>query len=412
MWRPAVLIGSMILVAGPALTEIVVPDPKWGPEPVDTTISASFDDWLAAFRLRARDDGISSDTLVALDGVAWLETVIERDRTQFEFSKPIWVYLDTAVSEARIANGRRALERHADLFDRIEAEYGVDRHVVAAIWGLESAYGAVRGEIDTLSALATLAADGRRGAFFETQLIAALRIVENGDTTADRLRGSWAGAMGHTQFMPTSFEALAVDFDGDGRRDIWEDAPDDALASAANFLRNAGWETGQPWGFEIVLPDGFDHMLADRRIRRDEEAWEEMGIVRANGSAMPRHGRAAVLLPAGAGGAAFLVYDNFAALERYNTADAYVIAVGHLSDRLRGGGPIQGDWPYGDRALTFAERQELQRLLSAAGFDTLGVDGLIGPNTVNAIRAYQQARGLIPDGYAAPALLDRLRAGE
>lgn len=412
MRRHAMLIGSLILAAGTAMAEIVVPDPEWEPRPVDTTISASFDDWLASFRQRARNEGISAETLAVLGDIRPLESVIERDRTQFEFSRPIWVYLETAVSDARIADGRRALERHAGLFDRIEAQYGVDRHIIAAIWGLESAYGAVRGDTDTLSALATLAADGRRGAFFETQLIAALRILENGDTTAERLRGSWAGAMGHTQFMPTSFEALAVDFDGDGRRDIWEDAPDDALASAANFLRNAGWKSGQPWGFEITLPDGFDYMQADRRILRDEQAWAAMGVARADGAAMPDHGRASVLLPAGAGGAAFLVYDNFAALERYNTADAYVIAVGHLADRLRGGGPITSDWPYGDRALTFEERRELQRLLSAAGFDTLGVDGLIGPNTVNAIRAYQQARGLIPDGYAPASLLDRLRAGE
>lgn len=412
MAGPARLVSALILAAGPAMAEIVIPEPRWGPDPVDTTISANFDDWLSAFRQRARDDGISDATLVALAEVEWLDSVIERDRTQFEFSKPIWIYLETAVSEARIENGRRALERHADLFDRIEAEYGVDRHIVAAIWGLESAYGAVRGDVETLSALATLAADGRRGQFFEAQLMAALRILENGDTTADRLRGSWAGAMGHTQFMPTSFEALAVDFDGDGRRDIWEDAPHDALASAANFLRNAGWTSGQPWGFEIVLPEGFDYLQADRRIRREEAEWSMIGIARPDGAPLPAHGRASVLLPAGAEGAAFLVYDNFAALERYNTADAYVIAVGHLSDRLRGSGPIIDDWPYGDRALIFDERRELQRLLSAAGFDTLGVDGLIGPNTVNAIRAYQQARGLIPDGYASPGLLDRLRAGD
>jgi lytic murein transglycosylase len=406
------IIGCLILAAGVAMAEIVIPEPEWEPDPVDTATSASFDTWLTAFRPRALDAGISRQALAALDDVTLLENVIERDRTQFEFSKPIWVYLETAVSEARIDNGRRALARHATLFDRIEAEYGVDRHIIAAIWGLESAYGAVRGETDTLSALATLAADGRRGAFFETQLIAALRILDNGDTTADRLRGSWAGAMGHTQFMPTSFEALAVDFDGDGRRDIWEDAPDDALASAANFLRNAGWKTGQPWGYEVRLPDGFDYTLADRRIRRDEGAWEALGIVRADGAPLPRHGRASVLLPAGAGGAAFIVYDNFAALERYNTADAYVVAVGHLADRLRGGGPIVSDWPYGDRALTFDERREMQRLLTGAGFNTLGVDGLIGPNTVNAIRAYQQSRGLIPDGYAPLSLLDRLRAGQ
>lgn len=410
--RCAAMALSIALAAGPAMAEIVTPDPQEAPAPMDTTTQTGFDDWLAAFRLRAQARGIDPATLDALDRVRRIDTVIDRDRTQFEFTRPIWVYLDTAVSAARIAAGRQALERHAALLDRIEAAYGVDRHVVAAIWGLESAYGAVRGDIDTLSALATLAHDGRRGAFFERQLIAALTILQQGDTGPGQLVGSWAGAMGHTQFMPLSYLALAVDFDGDGRRDIWDDDPADALASTANFLRDAGWTTGQPWGYEIALPDGFDYRQADRRIRRDEAMWADTGIIRADGAPLPNHGRASVLLPAGAGGAAFLVYDNFAALERYNTADAYVIAVGHLADRLRGEDPLVGGWPLGDRALGFDERIELQQRLTAAGFDTLGIDGLIGPNTVNAIRDYQEARGLVPDGYAPPRLLDRLRAEE
>jgi len=391
------------LLTAPAHAEIVVP----APIPAE---AMTFDEWAQGFRQRARAEGISQGALAALDEVRLLPDVIELDRNQYEFSKTIWVYLQTAVSDARINNGRAALDRHGALFDRVEARYGVDRHILAAIWGLESAYGAVRGNVDTLSALASLAYDGRRGAFFEGELIAALRILDAGDAAPGDLRGSWAGAMGHTQFMPSSFLALAVDSDGDGRRHIWGDDPADALASAANFLANAGWQSDLPWGYEVAVPDGFDYRLADRRISRGENMWAALGITLPDGSALPRYGRASLLLPAGAEGAAFLIYANFAALEHYNTADAYVVAVGHLADRIRGGGPIVSDWPLGDRALTFDERTELQERLTAAGFDTLGIDGLIGPLTINAIRDYQSARGLTPDGYAPPALLERLRA--
>ena len=370
----------------------------------------TLDDWLTDFAPRARAAGISQATLdAALPGLTFLPVVVERDRNQNEFTKTIWDYLGTAVSDDRIRRGRDALARHGALLERVEATYGVDRHIVAAIWGLESAYGAVRGDTPTLSALATLAFEGRRAAFFEGELLAALTILDAGDTSAAAMRGSWAGAMGHTQFMPTSYLRLAVDFDGDGRRDIWEDDPADALASAARYLQDAGWVTGQPWGVEVALPEGFDYTLADRRDRRMPSDWAALGIRDRQGATVPDHGLASILLPAGAGGAAFMIFDNFAAIETYNTADAYVIAVGHLADRLRGGGPIEGGWPLGDRALTFAERQELQRALTAAGHSTQGIDGLIGPNTVNAIRSYQLANGLVPDGYAAPALLERLR---
>ena len=405
------LLTFCLLLPFAAVAEIVTP--VTDTDPTMETTGQSFEDWLTGFRARAVAQGLSEETLQALDDARFLDHVIDRDRNQYEFSKTIWDYLATAVSDGRIANGKRAMERAGDVLARVEAEYGVDRHIIAAIWGLESAYGAVRGDKPTLHALATLAADSRRGPFFEGQLIDALTILQSGDTTPAAMRGSWAGAMGHTQFMPSSYLALAVDFDGDGRRDIWSDDPADALASTANYLRDAGWVTGQPWGYEVVLPEGFDYRLADRRIVKSEADWQRMGLRLPGGEGLPDViGEASVLLPAGAAGVAFLVYDNFAALERYNTADAYVIAVGHLADRLRGGPPFAGGWPYEDRVLTFDERIELQRLLTAAGFDTFGLDGLIGPNTVNAIRDYQAARGLIPDGYAPPRLLERLRAGE
>ena len=369
-----------------------------------------FSEWRAAFASRAQAAGITQQTLdAAFHSLTWLPDVIDKDRRQNEFSKTVWDYLDTAVSDDRIAFGQQALADHAALFDTIEARWGVDRHIVAAIWGLESSYGAVRGDVPTLSALATLAVEGRRGAFFEDQFIAALTILQEGTVTPDRMLGSWAGAMGHTQFMPRSFLALAVDGDGDGRRDVWGDDPADALASTAAYLAGFGWNRAQPWGAEVTVPAGFDYLLAREGFRMVPSAWARLGVVPA-GEAIPDAGTAQLLLPGGAQGAAFLIFRNFNVLERYNTADAYVIAVGHLADRLRGGPPIAGAWPRGDRALSFDERMELQRLLTAAGFDTQGVDGLIGPRTIAAVRAWQVAAGLLPDGYAPPALLERLRA--
>lgn len=398
--------GGACLCGGAALGSV----PQRVLRPVARPQVAGFEPWLAEVRARAVAQGLPSGLVSrALAGLQPDPRVIARDRSQSEFTRTLWAYLDTAVSAARVRNGRAALARYDPQLRRIEARFGVDPAIVTAIWGLESAYGAVRGDMAVLRSLATLGFDRRRGAFFEAQLIAALTILARGDTTADRLRGSWAGAMGHTQFMPTSYLEHAVDWQGDGRRDIWGDDPLDALASTAAYLRAHGWQRGVPWGQEVRLPKGFDHAQADRRITKAPRAWASMGLRAASGGALAEMGAASVLLPAGHRGAAFLISENFAALESYNTADSYVIAVGHLADRLRGAGPLVGGWPYEDRALTFAERQELQRRLTARGHDTQGVDGLVGPLTVDAIRSYQQGQGLVPDGYASPALLERLR---
>lgn len=375
-----------------------------------TGTEQGFADWLAGFRPRALAADIPEDVLDrALALARYNPKIVERDRNQNEFTKTIWDYLDTAVSEDRVALGLKALGRHAPLLQRIEAEYGVDRHIVAAIWGLESAYGTFRGDIPTIEALATLAYDARRAAFFEDQLIAALKILAHGDVTPDAMRGSWAGAMGHTQFMPTSWWSFAVDFTGDGKRDVWSDDPTDALASAAAYLRHWGWTAGALWGLEVTLPDGFDYDQTTERVKKPVSDWAALGVAPMEGGTLPDHGLASVLLPGGARGAAFLIFSNFQVIERYNTADAYVIAVGHLADRLRGGPAIKATWPRELRALSLEERMELQDRLGKAGFDPKGVDGRIGPNTIAAVKAFQKANGLVPDGYASLEILTLLR---
>ncbi|WP_319545458.1 lytic murein transglycosylase [Ruegeria conchae] len=372
--------------------------------------NARFQAWLGAFRERARAQGISARTLDrALAGVTYDSDTIKRDRNQAEFSKPIWEYLDSAVSKTRISNGRAGLDQHRETLSRIEAQYGVEKEVVTAIWGLETSFGTYRGGKQTIRSLATLAFDARRASFFESQLIAALQILQAGDVDSVNMVGSWAGAMGHTQFMPTSFLDHAVDFDGDGRRDIWSDDPTDALASAAAYLAKHGWTKGQPWGVEVKLPSGFDYADARRDVTLMPSEWAAGGVLAHTGQVVPDYGKAAILLPAGGRGVALMIFDNFKVIEAYNGADAYVIGIGHLSDRLAGGAPFQAEWPRGDRVLSFTEKKELQRRLTQAGFDTQGIDGRTGPNTINAVRAFQVAQGLVPDGYPSISLLERMR---
>lgn len=407
--RPEIRPGNSVHLAAVAGTEtIAVATEHTGAKTV--TAGQSFDSWRADFRARAMAQGIRADVFDgALRGVTPDPVVLKRDRNQNEFTKTIWKYLETAVSDARIRNGRAALDKHRDTLERIEAHYGVDKQIIVAIWGLESAYGGFRGNDSTIRSLATLAHDPRRRAFFEGQLMAALQILQAGDVSASNMRGSWAGAMGHTQFMPTSYLEHAVDYTGDGRRDIWSDDPRDSLASTAAYLKHFGWTHGQPWGVEVRLPAGFDYTLANRVILKSPSEWSGLGIRDTDGRPVPDHGQASILLPAGGEGAAFMIFDNFEVLERYNTADAYVIGVGHLGDRILGGKAIESDWPFADRALSFDERKELQQRLTRLGFDTEGIDGLIGPKTIDAVRAYQVARGLTPDGYASPRFLERLR---
>ncbi|MDP5362621.1 MAG: lytic murein transglycosylase [Paracoccaceae bacterium] len=372
--------------------------------------AAGFPNWIAGFRGRARAAGISDRTFdAAFADVRYLQDSIDRDRNQAEFVRPLADYLSSAVSDTRVVNGRDKVGRFANVLAQIEARFDVEPQVVTAVWGMESNYGQRRGDTPLISTLATLAYDGRRGDFFESQLIAALKILQNGDVSPRDMTGSWAGAMGHTQFIPTSYEAYAVDFTGDGRRDIWADDPTDALASTAAYFRRFNWTKGQPWGVEVRLPAGFDFSQTSRSVTRNPSDWARVGVVGVDGRAVPDYGEATLSTPTGAGGPAFLLFRNYDVIGRYNNAEAYIIGVGHLSDRIRGLGPLSAPFPPDERRLLRAERTELQQRLTNAGFSTGGVDGRIGPNTRAAIRAYQRSVGLPPDGHPSYMLLQRLR---
>ena len=273
---------------------------------------------------------------------------------------------------------------------------------------MESFYGERRGDVPVVSALATLAYEGRRGSFFESQLVAALKILGNGDVSPQGMTGSWAGAMGHTQFIPTSYLAYAVDFTGDGRRDIWSDDPTDALASTAAYLSRSGWRHGQPWGVEVRLPEGFSGPLG-RGSTRSASAWAAQGVRDMDGRAVPDHGPASVIAPMGRAGPAFMTFPNFTVITRYNNAENYVIGIGHLSDRLKGGPPVRGGFPPDARGMTIADRRALQQRLTARGFDTEGADGVIGQRTTDAIAAYQTSAGLPVTGEPSMELLASLR---
>jgi membrane-bound lytic murein transglycosylase B len=371
---------------------------------------ASFTAWRDGFRPKAIAAGISPQVFdVAFQGVGVNADVVRLDGRQAEFTKPIWEYLDSAASPARIETGRAVRARLNETLAAIEARYGVDRQAVLAIWGMESNYGKNRGSIPVIESLATLAYDGRRRSFAEEQLIDALRILQAGDVSPSHMVGSWAGAMGHTQFIPSSYLSYAVDFRGDGHRDVWSDDPTDALASTANYLRRSGWTAGQPWGVEVRLPQGFNYGSADQSNVRPVSDWRNRGVTLASGAPLPDYGSAAIIAPAGARGPAFAVFHNFFVIKKYNNATSYAMGVGHLGDRIMGGGPFLAGWPREERELSRTEKIELQERLIARGHDTGATDGVIGPNTVTAIRAFQTSRGMTPDGFATAQLLQSLR---
>ncbi|MBO0346987.1 lytic murein transglycosylase [Roseibium sp. CAU 1637] len=372
---------------------------------------AGFDRFVRSFWSKASSAGISSRTYNAVfTGMDPDADTLRLMDKQSEFVKPVWSYLESAVSDSRVSRGRELLDEYASVLSKIEARYGVDREAVLAIWGMETNYGTFKGKHNVIRALATLAyAAPRRSSFWERELIKALGIVQAGHVRFQDMEGSWAGAMGHTQFMPTSWQAYAADYDGDGRRDIWTSVPD-ALASTANYLSEHGWQTGKTWGYEVALPRSFNYKLADDDTTLSIAAWARQGVRRANGRDFPRPQDDAILvMPAGASGPAFLMLRNFYVIKRYNNATAYALAVGHLADRIIGGGEFHGDWSREYLPLSRSETKELQQELNRRGYNVGSADGKVGPATKRGIRAYQKALGLIPDGYASVVLLARMK---
>ncbi|GGL97240.1 lytic murein transglycosylase [Pseudomonas asuensis] len=372
----------------------------------------SFEQWRDRFRQDAQAAGISAATFSrAFTGVTPDDSVIAADRSQPEFTRPVWEYLSSAVSQQRIANGQKLLVQYSSLLAQLEARYGIEPERLVAFWGIESNYGNNMGNKSVVRSLATLAYEGRRPAFAQAQLLAALTIIQNGDITPERMIGSWAGAMGQTQFIPTTYNEHAVDFDGDGRRDIWGSNAD-ALASTANYLKASGWQDGKPWGFEVRLPQGFDYAQADMDIRKPLSDWQAMGVQGAAAPLSPAYSmeQASLLVPAGHRGPAFLVFNNFRTILRYNNSSSYALAVGLLSDSYKGAGKVSAAWPLEDVPLSRSERVELQQRLADRGFTPGTADGIIGANTRKAIRAFQQTLGWPADGYPTPSLLARLRS--
>jgi membrane-bound lytic murein transglycosylase B len=371
--------------------------------------SQKFARWVAEFCTIARASGIDEATLqIAFDNVRLVPRVIESDRAQPEFTRTVWGYLDGALSTQRIARGQDKLLQLRPEVDTIAARYGAPKEVLVAIWGMESNYGSYVGDIPTIDALATLGFEGRREEWARGQLLAALKILQNRDIDRAQMIGSWAGAMGQTQFLPSNFLAYAVDADGDGRRDIWGSVAD-VMASTANFLARAGWQSGQPWGLEVRLPPGFDYARAETDVRQPTADWANEGVQSMDGAPLPALADSSILLPASARGPAFLVGPNFRTILRYNNSTSYALAVGLLAQKLAGGPAMQTPWPRDLQALTRSQLLALQTALNVRGFDSGTPDGNIGPATRGGVRQYQRSLGLPADGYPTLDLLERLQ---
>ena len=382
------------------------PAPATSPAPQ----AGDFAAWRTAFATQALAAGIRPDTVHHVLGSAqWLPRVVELDRAQPEFTRAPWAYLDSAASPQRIAQGREQMHTHAAALNAAAARHGVPAPVITAIWGLESNYGQNFGTCRTVDALATLAFDGRRRAWAQGELLAALRIINQGDIAAERMIGSWAGAMGHTQFLPSVFLAHAVDADGDGHRDIWGSVPDVAASTAA-FLAGEGWRSGEAWGTEVRLPAGFDYARAELAVRQSTAEWAAQGVRAIDGKPLPALQATSILTPAGARGPAFLVGHNFRTLLRYNNAVTYALGVALLAQQIDSGPGVQAPWPRNLQPLSREQVRALQAALNARGFDTGTPDGVAGPATRAGLRRYQQSVGMVADGYPTAELLERITA--
>lgn len=377
--------------------------------PAQTT---EFQAWLDGVRSEGLAKGLKPGTLdSALNGLQPIERVLELDRRQPEFTRTFWGYLDSFVTEDRIRRGRDLLGRHAALLDQVAKTYGVQPRFLVAFWGMETNFGDYTGGFPVIGAVATLAHDERRSDFFRAELFHALQIVDEGHIAVADMKGSWAGAMGQPQFMPSTFTGYATDGNGDGRKDIWTTLPD-VFASAANYLSKIGWDDTETWGREVRLPAGFDLETADLSVHKHISEWQALGVRRANGADLPVADiEGSIILPAGVKGPAFLVYGNFDAIMTWNRSVYYALAVGYLSDRLIGQGALVASRPADEKPLHRDDIIDLQQRLNTAGFDTGKPDGMIGPATRGAVKAYQKANGLPPDGYPTHELLQSLRGG-
>ena len=376
--------------------------------------TSSFQGCLANLRSQAIASGVSGSTYDRYtQNLSPDYSVIDKLNYQPEFSTPIWDYLSGLVDNERVQAGQQKLAQHRVVLNRVEQTYGVPAETVVAVWGVESNYGDISGKYPLLQALGTLSCEGRRQSYFRGEFFATMRILQRGDLNQDQLYGSWAGAFGHTQFMPSTYERLAVDFDGDGRRDLVSSTTD-ALASTANFLKRAGWQTGMPWGFEVKIPQGVSIAGESRRNKRSLNSWIAQGVTRTDGTALIQGNLsgstpAGLITPAGANGPAFLVFKNFDAIYSYNAAESYGLAIAHLSDRLRGGTPFLTAWPTDDAGTSRAERREIQQFLIQRGYDIGAVDGLIGDKSRQAIQQEQTRLGLKPTGRAGQHILRAFR---
>ena len=373
-------------------------------EPVDP-----FSEWLEGFQEEAENRGIPRKFLdTVMKGLQPIKRVVELDRKQPEFTLSFWHYLNNSINEKRISDGKEMLKRHQKILKNISDLYGVPPRFIAAFWGLETNYGEYTGKFPVIGAVATLAHDRRRSSFFRAQLLAALKIMNRGDVD-HRIKGSWAGAMGNFQFIPSTYKEFAVDADGDGRRDMWNSFPD-MFASAANYLSKSGWKRNWTWGREVKLSDGFKLELSGLNITKPLSFWRKIGVRRMDGIDLPDlEAEASIILPAGYNGPAFLVYENFKTILKWNRSILYAVAVGHLADRLVGGGSLKSKRPENELRLSIDDIKELQRLLSDIGFDVGGLDGIVGGNTRLAIKAYQKKVHLPADGFPTMGLLEKLR---
>lgn len=421
MRRFSCIVGSVFLAMTQAQAELVINGSTISSSATVPTVTNenytpnnNFQSCLANLRSQAIAAGVSGTTYDRYtQNLTPDYSVIDKLNYQPEFSTPIWDYLSGLVDEERVELGKQKLAQYRDVLNRASQTYGVPPETIVAVWGVESNFGDISGKYPLLQALGTLSCEGRRQSYFRTEFFATMRILQRGDLTEDQLKGSWAGAFGHTQFMPSTYERLAVDFDGDGRRDLVSSTVD-ALASTANFLNKAGWQAGMPWGFEVKVPQGMSIDGEGRRSKKALSSWSARGVTRIDGSplvqgALSSGTSAGLMAPAGVNGPVFLVFKNFDAIYSYNAAESYGLAIAHLSDRLKGARPFATSWPTDDPGTSRAERREIQQFLINRGYDIGAVDGLIGDKTRVAIRQEQTRLGLNPTGRAGQQILRSFR---